>query len=402
MRIPASSPSLNEDDFNALHKAIDDGMLTEWRMCAKFSKTFSEYVNQKHTILVNSGSSANFIAIRSLLDLHPGKLILTTATAFPTTVAPIYQHGCIPVYIDIDPDTLSPNIGQLDYMIDRYGHSICGAIFTHTLGFPYDEPLVKEILGDRWLIADSCDALGSSVRGLPVGTWADASTHSFFPAHHICGGQAGAITTNNSELAKIANQYIRWGRDCLCLPGQDNVCGKRFEQGFESLPDRWDHKYTFTKLGYNMQITEPSGALLYSQLMRINLFVDARNNNFSALKYGLRDFRGYLRFTSTPEWSSPSPFGFPIIVRNKIKNLTGDLIAHLEANGVATRRMFGGNLTRQPAFENLSYVKAPDLEGSDKIMNQGFWIGCHPNITDENIDWIVKVFEEFFDERNLY
>lgn len=403
MIIPASYPDINEEDKKALHSTVDIAQLTEWKRCTRFSEALCHYVGAKHATLLNSGSSANFIAIRSLLDIYPGKLILTTATAFPTTVAPIYQHGCIPVYVDTDPKTLLPDMGQIAYMLDAYGHSICGAILTHTLGFPFNEPLVKEMLGnDRWLIVDGCDALGAEIGGIPIGTWANAQTHSFFPAHHICGIQSGAITTNDEMIYELSNQYIRWGRDCRCLPGQNNVCGKRFEYTWKHLPLGWDHKYTFTQLGYNMQINELACALLFSQIQRIEGFVDARNKNYNQLKQRLNKFENYLQFVDAQDGMKPSPFGFPIFVRDKIKTLVLDLIQHLEADGIATRRMFGGNLIRQPAFANLSYIKAPDLDGSDKIMDSCFWIGCHPNVTQENIDYIVDSFDNFFNKRGLF
>ena len=402
-KIPASYPQLTDEDVKILHEVVDSRWYTEKTYCRKFARELCKVAETKHALLVNSGSSANFIALKTMLDFFPGKYVLTCACAFPTTVTPIYQHGRIPLYVDIDPETLSPNIGQIAYMLDKYGDYISGAIFTHTLGFPFNEMLVKEMLGnDRFLIVDSCDALGATIDDLPVGTWADISTYSFFPAHHIFSGEGGALTLNDDKFVKRANQYISWGRDCSCLPGQDNVCGNRFGYEWDKLPEGWDHKYTFTRLGYNLKMTEFQGGLGYSQIQRLPEIVRDRGYNFLRLETSLKDFVGYISFVKLEMFYNPSPFGFLIILDDKIKTLINPMIQYLEENGIATRRMFGGNLTRQPGFQNLQYIAVPDLDGSDKLLEQSFWIGCGPHVSGEDIDYIAETFKNFFDERGLY
>ena len=402
-KIPASYPQVTDEDENILHEVVKGRWYTERTYCRKFARELCKVAGTKHALLVNSGSSANFIALKTLFDFFPGKYVLTCACGFPTTVAPIYQHGRIPLYVDIDPKTLSPNMGQIAYMLDKYGEYISGAIFTHALGFPFNEPLVREMLSsDRFFVADNCDALGADIDGFPVGTWADISTHSFFPAHHIMGIQAGALTLNDDKFVKRASQYINWGRDCSCLPGQDNVCGNRFGYTWDKLPEGWDHKYTFTQLGYNMQSNDFSGALGFSQIQRLDEIVQKRKFNFLMLESALEDFGKYITFTELEMFYDPSPFGFLITLKYKIRTLINPMIQYLEENGIATRRMFGGNLTRQPGFQNLQYITVPDLDGSDKLLEQSFWIGCHPGVSEDDIKYIAYTFKNFFDERGLY
>jgi len=308
----------------------------------------------------------------------------------------------IPVYIDIDPETLSPNMGQVAYAIDKYGDDVAGAFFSHYLGFPYNEPLMRELLGhSRFLIADCADALGATIDGKPVGTWADASTCSFFPAHHIFAIEGGSITTNDDKYLKRALQYISWGRDCYCLPGQDNVCGKRFEHEWYDLPSGWDHKYTFTRLGYNLKSNEFSGALGYSQIQRLDKIVDRRKRNFMDIYDGMGGLGEYLAFMFW-KFVEFSPFGFPVVLQNKYKTLINPLIQHLEDNGIATRRFFGGNLMRQPGFKDMPQIRMPDYDGANKLMEQGFWIGCGPHVSLDDIEYIVEKFEGFFFGREWF
>ena len=402
-KIPASYPQVTDEDENILHEVVKGRWYTERTYCRKFARELCKVAGTKHALLVNSGSSATFIALKTLFDFFPGKYVLTCACGFPTTVAPIYQHGRIPLYIDIDPKTLSPNMGQIAYMLDKYGEYISGAIFIHTLGFPFNEPLVREMLGsDRFFVADNCDALGSTIDGFPAGTWADISTYSFFPAHHIFSGEGGALTLNDDKFVKRASQYINWGRDCNCLPGQDNVCGNRFGYKWDKLPEGWDHKYTFTQLGYNLKMTEFQGALGFSQIQRLLTIVERRIENTIKLLDVIRPYTNYIDFVESEDGYRPSPFGFLVILRDKYKTLINPMIQYLEENGIATRRMFGGNLTRQPGFQNLQYITVPDLDGSDKLLEQSFWIGCGPHVSEDDIKYIAYTFKNFFDERGLY
>ena len=401
-KIPASYPQLTDEDIKILHEVVDGKWYTERTYCRKFIKELCKVFGTKHALLTNSGSSASLIALKAVSDFFTGRYVLVNASEFPTTVAAVYHNNMIPVYIDIDPKTLSPNMGQVAYAIDKYGDDVAGAFFSHYLGFPYNEPLMRELLGhSRFLIADCADALGATIDGKPVGTWADASTCSFFPAHHIFAIEGGSITTNDDKYLKRALQYISWGRDCYCLPGQDNVCGKRFEHEWYDLPSGWDHKYTFTRLGYNLKSNEFSGALGYSQIQRLDKIVDRRKRNFMDIYDGMGGLGEYLAFMFW-KFVEFSPFGFPVVLQNKYKTLINPLIQHLEDNGIATRRFFGGNLMRQPGFKDMPQIRMPDYDGANKLMEQGFWIGCGPYISSEDIDYVSKVFEKFFSSRGLY
>jgi len=402
-KIPASYPQLTSDDIQVLHDVVDEKWYTEGKYCKKFVRELCKVFGTKHAVLTNSGSSASLIAVKAVSDFFTGKYVLVNASEFPTTVAAVYHSGMIPIYIDIDPETLSPNMGQIAYAIDKYGKDVAGAIFSHFLGFPYNEPLVREILGySRFLIADCCDALGAKINDKPVGTWADASICSFFPAHHVFSIEGGSITTNDDKYAKRMLQYINWGRDCHCSPGQSGVCGKRFGYKWDKLPEGWDHKYTFTHLGYNLKSDEFRGALGYSQIQRLDEIVKYRRGNWGFLSIKTLDFLEYFGTVVSADNVAFSPFGFPIIVKDKYKTLTNPLIQHFEENGISTRRFFGGNLMRQPGFQNQPYIALPDYDGSNKLMEQGFWIGCGPYISSEDIEYIEEKFEEFFSGRGLF
>ena len=401
-KIPASYPQLTDEDIKILHEVVDGKWYTERIYCRKFIKELCKVFGTKHALLTNSGSSASLIALKAVSDFFTGKYVLVNASEFPTTVAAVYHNNMIPVYIDIDPKTLSPNMGQVAYAIDKYGDGVAGAFFSHYLGFPYNEPLMRELLGhSRFLIADCADALGATIDGKPVGTWADASTCSFFPAHHIFAIEGGSITTNDDKYLKRALQYISWGRDCYCLPGQDNVCGKRFEHEWYDLPSGWDHKYTFTRLGYNLKSNEFSGALGYSQIQRLDKIVDRRKRNFMDIYDGMGGLGEYLAFMFW-KFVEFSPFGFPVVLQNKYKTLINPLIQHLEDNGIATRRFFGGNLMRQPGFKDMPQIRMPDYDGANKLMEQGFWIGCGPHVSLDDIEYIVEKFEGFFFGREWF
>jgi len=288
------------------------------------------------------------------------------------------------------------------YEIFEHGKSdIAGFIFAHTLGFPFD---AYQSIEDKFRIDDCCDCLGSKVRiledELPAGFFADAMTLSFFPAHIITSGEGGAILTDDEELAQEMEKLINWGRDCVCLPGQSNTCGKRFEHKFKNLPEGWDHKYTFTEMGYNLKMTEFQAALGYSQLKHLDDFVATRNRNYWHLRLALTEYEEFLSFVEIPEWSRPSPFGFPVIINKNMAFSAKELITFLENAKIHTRRFFGGNLTRQPVFEDLPYIKK-DLEGTDYLMENALWVGCHPGLTKQHLDYVVDVIGDFFKERKL-
>jgi len=403
-RIPASAPSLSSDDIEMLTEAVLGLWYTEGKYCGKFRRMLSEETNKRFVTLCNSGSSASLLAMKSCLEYYGSKdYVITCGVNFPTTVAPIYQCGQIPIYIDIDPETLAPDLEQLREAVDTYGDKISGAIFAHTLGFPFDEQAVYNILAmtDGFLISDCCDAVGAGLdSGLPIGFFSNAITLSFFPAHHITTGEGGAVLTENDQLAVIIDSNANWGRDCYCAPGQENTCGKRFEYEWERLPEGYDHKYTFTRLGYNLKMTEFQAALGFSQIQRLSSFVERRIKNYCYLSDSLWIYIDWLRVGIRKKHGYASPFGFPILVEDDAPFSAQELIAYLENHKISTRRVFAGNIVRQPGYQKMPKI-AFTLAGSDKVMNDMFWIGCHPSLMKEMMDYMVEVFDEFFKEKGL-
>lgn len=409
--IHASGPLLFPEDVEMLADAVLGFWYTEWKYAAQFSRALSNYVGYSpYVTLCNSGSSASLLAITAAIEQSKkknAKMVVTCALGFPTTVAPIYQSGKIPLYIDIDHKTLSPRLDQLEDVISKYGKDICGVVLAHTMGFPFDERKALELArqANAWMVVDACDALGSRInyphiKDVHVGYYSDFATLSFFPAHHITSGEGGAVLTNMKHNYEVVNSLTSWGRGCKCLPGQDNVCGKRFEQSSENLPVGWDHKYTFERLGYNLKMTDLQAALGLSQLSHIDEFVRLRQRNFGALMLMACKYNVWLQIggaSAEKLWGVVSPFGFPIYVKPEAPFTSQELIAFLELYRIGTRRMFGGNLTRQSAFENLDYVKM-DLSGSDDVMERMFWISCSPSLTSEMITYIEEIFSKFMEK----
>lgn len=403
--IPVSGAVLFPEDVMEVADALLEFWYTDWRKCAEFKRRLCGVTGKKHCVLVNSGSSASLIAITAVTRKYNIKHVFTTALGFPTTVYPIFQNNLSPHFLDVNSRTLSPqyNLG--------FRESNKLFVFAHALGFPFDETTVQDFSYPvDALIADCCDALGAKInyfRGEDrtldawnhVGLLADAMTLSFFPAHQITSAEGGAILTDEEELAIEMERLINWGRDCTCLPGQTNTCGKRFNQNFPDLPKGWDHKYTFTELGYNLKMTEFQAALGMSQLTHLDTFVELRLKNYTHLLM-LTRWNDYFDFIHIPDWSQPSPFGFPIIVKKTSPFSARELIAHLERNRVMTRRFFGGNLTRQPFIKNLSFSN-DNLTETDYIMDNGFWLGCWPGLSKAHLDYVLEVFEKFFKEKNL-
>lgn len=402
-RIPASSPSLSQEDVETLTEAVLSLWYTEGKFCAKFRQSLRNEIGKAFVTLCNSGSSASLLAMKSCLEHFGSKdYVITCGVNFPTTVAPIYQCGQIPIYIDIDPKTLTPNIEQLEQAVVTYRDKISGAIFAHTLGFPFDEQMVYNMVAEYggFLISDCCDAMGAKLgRGLPVGFFSDAVTLSFFPAHHITTGEGGAVLTENDYIAQKIESNANWGRDCYCSPGQENTCGSRFEHVWDKLPEGYDHKYTFTTLGYNLKMTEWQAALGYSQIQRLPLFVDERIKNYKYLLRNLYIFHDWINVGLAQFGGQPSPFGLPIMVNTDAIE-TRELIQYLEDHKVSTRRVFAGNITRQPGFQKMPKV-AYDLSGSDKVMEDMLWIGCHPSLTRDMMNYMIEVFDMFFKEKGL-
>ena len=404
--IPASGQVITDADKEVLHKVVDRGWYTDFVYCEKFRRELSKITGKKYVVLTNSGSSASLIAVTTMLKLHPDiQCILTSATGFPTTVAPIYQNGRMPTYIDINPTTLEPDYEQIEETTEYWkcrGNQTL-SIFAHTLGFPFREGRFAK---RGFLIADCCDALGAEMKdgGLwrHVGAFADVMTLSFFPAHHITCGEGGAVLTNDLKIAEMATKLVNWGRDCYCAPGESNTCGERFDHlPMGGLPAGWDHKYTFSEIGYNLKMTEFQAALGWSQLQRLDEFVEKRGENYQYLREKLDRHEEYIQFIEYENWSASSPFGFPIAVREDANFIARELIGYLEEHKISTRRVFGGNLTRQPGYMNVPFETAGDLSGSDFVMNNMFWIGVQPSLTKEMLDYVLDIFDGFFKGRKL-
>lgn len=405
--IQPAAPYLDAQDVTRLAEVVLQFWYTEWKYCRKFEQELEKITHRKHVALVNSGSSASLLAITAALRLfdpgHNGRYILTCATGFPTTVSPIIQNGYTPIYVDIL-DDLTPNLIQIKQALHEYGRDIVGGVFAHTLGMPYDELLVKDMLGeDRFLVSDCCDAAGATIHGEPVGTFADFSTLSFFPSHHMMAGEGGAVMCDNDDHAKLVTSLSNWGRSCYCRPGESNTCGKRFcwDGPSGSLPEGWDHKYVFSELGYNLKMTEFQGALGYSQALKLPELVARRRQNYAYLYRELNRTEYHPHISLIEPSLAASPFGFPIIVSGDEFSLT-ELIAYLEDHKVGTRRLFGGNLVRQPGIGRYAYLSvSPSFPVSDYLMNNLCWISVSPSLNTSMLNYMVYVVDSFFVEKGL-
>ena len=394
--IPASGANITPEDISAIVESALQGWFTDFKFCEKFRREISKVTGKKYVVLTNSGSSASLLAMSACLEKYSWNTwskVVTTAVGFPTTVAPIIQNNAHPIFIDIDPLTLSPNWEQFLEVSSEYpSGAISGHIFAYTLGFPFNNPIII----DGFSILDYCDALGVQVLGDRI----DAITMSFFPAHHITTGEGGAVCTDDEELFTLLRSYANWGRDCYCKPGQSNTCGKRFSHEFEGMPSGYDHKYTFSRLGYNLKMTEMQAALGVSQIKRLPEIVKTRQQNYDKLFIGMpKKFEEYFNFIKLSDFLIASPFGFPMVRRSGAPFELAEFIQHLEFYKISTRRLFGGNLTRQPMLKD--WKSDQDLSGSNKLMNDLVWIGCHPGITDEMIEYIHYVIDDFFKEKGL-
>lgn len=392
--IPASQKIVDSDDLAHLLDASMDMWLTAGRYAKRFESEIAKIMGRNTSgLLVNSGSSANLLAVSSLCSpmmerlgmkpLEKADEVITVAAGFPTTVNPIIQNGLVPVFVDVDFDTLNTN---LDLVADAKTSKTRAVILAHTLGNPFRADLISEWCkkNDLYFIEDCCDALGAHIDGSPVGSFGDYSTLSFYPAHHITMGEGGAVTAKDGRLKRVAESLRDWGRDCWCDPGKDNTCGQRFNQKNDPLPCGYDHKYTYSSIGYNLKATDMQAAIGLSQLNKLDSFVRKRNNNWTSFRLAFLD-RSELdeKFTLVePTFETePSWFGIPIHCNSGVDR--NSIISYLESHGVGTRLPFGGNLTKQPAYKNAHYRIHGDLRNTDKIMNRTFWIGAHPGI-----DWV--------------
>ncbi|MFA6371665.1 MAG: lipopolysaccharide biosynthesis protein RfbH [Methanothrix sp.] len=394
----------DEKEMISLVDASLDFWLTSGRYARRFEADLARFIGVDHCLLTNSGSSANLIAISTLTSpklgerrLVPGDEVITTACGFPTTLNPIIQNGLVPVFIDI-------NLGNYNIKADEIEAAIgdrTRAIFLpHTLGNPVDIDMISDLAErhDLWFIEDNCDALGSEYRCRYTGSFGHISTCSFYPAHHITMGEGGAVLTSDPLLKNIAVSFRDWGRDCWCDPGCDGTCGKRFGWQMGSLPDGYDHKYVYSHIGYNLKATDMQAAIGVEQLKKLPEFLRIRKANFKTLYDNFRKFERYFILPKAAANSDPAWFGFPLTIREGASFSRADIVNYLEKRKIATRMLFGGNLVKQPAYLNIKSRIVGLLENTDRVMNNLFWVGVYPGITENQMDYMIKTFNDFFRE----
>ncbi|NTW39966.1 MAG: lipopolysaccharide biosynthesis protein RfbH [Cellulomonadaceae bacterium] len=398
--VPVSGKVLDAADMVALVDSSLDGWLTAGRFTTEFQDTLADYVGTRAASFVNSGSSANLCALSALTSpklgkrrLVPGDEVVTVAAGFPTTLNPIIQNGLTPVFVDVEIGTYDA-IG--DQLREAIGPKTRAIMMAHTLGNPFDLDLVQELCKEHklWLVEDSCDALGSTYRGQRTGSFGDTATVSFYPAHHITTGEGGAVFSKHPLVTRQVESFRDWGRDCYCETGKDDTCGKRFEWSLGDLPVGYDHKYTYSHIGYNLKGTDMQAALGLSQLTKLDHFVARRKENFNYLYERLRDVEGLILPVATPH-SDPAWFGFPITLADDLDVNREDLMRHLESRKVGTRLIFAGNLLRQPAYRGLDCRVVGDLRNSDTVMNRSFWLGVYPGLTTDMLDYAADSLIEF-------
>ncbi len=404
--VPVSGKVFDAEDLRFLVDSSLDFWLTAGRFAREFEVEFAKIMGVRHSLLVNSGSSANLVALTALTSptlggrqLKPGDEVITVASGFPTTINPIIQNSLVPVFLDVTVPTYNIDVTMLDAALSAKTKAIMVA---HTLGNPFDLDAVVPFARKHnlWLIEDCCDAVGSTYNGRQVGTFGDIATTSFYPAHHITMGEGGAVLTSNLQLKKLVESFRDWGRDCWCEPGKDNTCGKRFEWKLGELPAGYDHKYTYSHIGYNLKVTDMQAAVGVSQLKKLPAFIEARRRNFRLLSEGLKPYEEQLILPEATPNSAPSWFGFPIGVRPEAKINRDQLTQYLVDRKIGTRLLFGGNMVRQPAYMDVTHRTVGSLENSDFVMTNVFWIGVYPGLTEEMIKYILSTVGNFIENRN--
>lgn len=379
----------------------------------KFTRSFSRKLLDKmgngvrSARLTNSGSSSNLLAVTAITSevfgdrrAKRGDEVITVACGFPTTVNPIIQNGLVPVFLDVNLDTVTPDVTQIEMAVVE--GKTKAIVLAHPLGNAVDTESIRQICDefDLFLIEDNCDGLGGTLNGKSLGTFGDVSTLSFYPAHHLCGGESGAVITKSPMLDFVVESYRSWGRSCFCKPGRDNTCGHRFTQkAVGGLPEGYDHKFTYSNIGYNLKGTEFSAALLDAQIDKLDYFVAMRRLNWKRLREGLDKYSKYFKFMKPTDGSDPSWFGFLMTIKEPSTFSRQELLMFLDQHKVGSRLLFGGNLTKQPMYKNVEYLIFDDLCNSDYIMEHSFWIGCHPSLQAEHIDYILSVFDKFMENK---
>lgn len=399
--VPPSGKAIGAEELKLMVEASLDGWLTTGRFNDEFEQKLAKFIGVKHLLTVNSGSSANLVAFSTLTSpklgnraIKPGDEVIGVAAGFPTTVNPILQFGAVPVFVDVELGTYNIDPEKIEAAISPRTKAI---MLAHTLGNPYNLYAVTALCKKHnlWLIEDCCDALGSTYDGRMVGTFGDIGTLSFYPAHHITMGEGGAVFTNNRELRQIAESFRDWGRDCYCPPGKDNTCGRRFCWKLGDLPEGYDHKYTYSHLGYNLKITDMQAACGLAQLAKADGFIQRRKDNFAFLKNRLASCEEFVILPEATARSEPSWFGFPITLRDNAPTTRGDLLDYLNQSHVGTRLLFAGNLTRQPYMQGRNFRISGELTNTDVVMNKTFWIGVQPSLSEEMLDYSASRIEAF-------
>jgi CDP-6-deoxy-D-xylo-4-hexulose-3-dehydrase len=399
--IPVSGKVIDEEDVLWGIESMMDAWLTAGRFSQKLERELARYFGSRFSLLVNSGSSANLVAFYALTSpklkeraIKPGDEIITVAAGFPTTINPMIQFGCIPVFLDVEIPTYNIKVEDIEKAISPKTKAI---MLAHALGNPFNLSVVMAIAKkyNLWVIEDDCDSLGATYEGRKTGTFGDLATLSFYPAHHITMGEGGAVLINNASLKKVAESFRDWGRDCWCAPGKDNTCGERYCQQLGELPDGYDHKYTYSHMGFNLKVTDMQAAVGLSQLTKADHFVARRKENHAMLLGMFKEFEEHFILPEATENSDPSWFGFMLTIRETSPINRNKFVEYLENNKIGTRLFFGGNLLRQPAYSTLNYRKIGDLENTDLVMNNSFWLGVWPGLEKKHYEYIIDVVRNY-------
>jgi CDP-6-deoxy-D-xylo-4-hexulose-3-dehydrase len=393
--VPVSGRVFDAEDVRTLVDSSLDFWLTAGRYADEFEREFAAEMGVRHALLVNSGSSANLLAVSALTSprlgrrrLMPGDEVITVAAGFPTTVNPILQNGLVPVFLDVEIPTYNVDVSRLEEALSERTKAI---MIAHTLGNPFNLGVVAEFAKkhDLWLIEDTCDAVGAAYEGRKVGSFGDIATVSFYPAHHMTMGEGGAVLTDRPVLKKLLESFRDWGRDCWCAPGKDDTCAKRFGWQLGTLPAGYDHKYTYSHIGYNLKVSDMQAAVGVSQLKKLSRFIDARRRNFAFLREQLEPVADRLVLPEATPRSEPSWFGFPITLGENAPVGRSQLVRFLESRKIGTRQLFAGNLLRQPAYQDIPHRVVGDLTNTDRIMNDTFWVGVYPGLTEEMLAYVA-------------